>query len=308
MENNSSAQSESRGGGGYGSSSSFWLPYCGRGHQKSVNDMSSDLPGHKLLRDLNREVSAYHNMALALGGSSDCEQLRGELKRTRRKAQELASLNQAKLRSIHSDENRITNEERCEIDRLWCLLYCCLYVLELEMQRTLQLQKTFTLHVVPMGFINTGLNEYDVGHKGGITAMDVNGDVPLVDRLSLERAEISQLQKEIQELEAALEELKSAVDMCSDFQEELFDQLSKMNSPSNTGLARLLNAKIGNSNSYSADVSLQIGGSDFSSVIDESGITSEHRPCLCAVMFVVVSIFVMAAILGLGLGFFSITS
>ena len=58
----------------------------------------------KLLRDLNREVSAYHNMALALGGSSDCEQLRGELKRTRRKAQELASLNQAKLRSIHSDE------------------------------------------------------------------------------------------------------------------------------------------------------------------------------------------------------------
>ena len=77
-----------------------------------------------------------------------------------------------------------------------------------------------------------------------------------------------ELDREIQELEAALEELKSAVDMCSDFQEELFDQLSKMNSPSNTGLARLLNAKIGNSNSYSADVSLQIGGSDFSSVVN----------------------------------------
>jgi hypothetical protein len=57
----------------------------------------------QLLRDLNREVSAYHNMALALGGSSDCEQLRGELKRTRRKAQELASLNKAKLR-IQAEE------------------------------------------------------------------------------------------------------------------------------------------------------------------------------------------------------------
>ena len=64
---------------------------------------------------------------------------------------------------------------------------------DLEMQRTLQLQQTFALHVAPTGFINTGINEYDVGHKGGMVLEPL--DVPLADRLSLERAETSQLQK-----------------------------------------------------------------------------------------------------------------
>ena len=63
----------------------------------------------------------------------------------------------------------------------------------MEMQRTLQLQQTFPLHVAPLGFINTGVNEYDVGHKGGTVVQPL--DVPLADRLSLERAETSQLQK-----------------------------------------------------------------------------------------------------------------
>ena len=46
----------------------------------------------QLLRELNRQVSAYHHLATALGGSSDGQNLRCQLKRTRRRARELASL------------------------------------------------------------------------------------------------------------------------------------------------------------------------------------------------------------------------
>lgn len=124
------------------------------------------------------------------------------------------------------------------------------------MQRTLNLEQTFALHSLPTGFINTGLYEFQAQcrnsnghhhhhhhhhyhhhHHSHTNAADY--DIPLVDRLSLERAEISQLQKyeavikvlkklhstlafawiffllnrEIQELETALMELRSAVDI-----------------------------------------------------------------------------------------------
>ena len=131
--------------------------------------------------------------------------------------------------------------------RLWCLLYCCLYVLglcqlifrlflftmkyylkkaALEMQRTLQLQCTFALYPAA-GFINTGLvvvqqqqmkpankqqqkkqkkkkkpssnnranNRRLPNHMESSCLVDDDDDVPLADLLSLERAEINQLQQ-----------------------------------------------------------------------------------------------------------------
>jgi hypothetical protein len=47
--------------------------------------------------ELNREVSTHHALALLLGGSGDCGQLRDELKRARRRAQELAKQARLKL-------------------------------------------------------------------------------------------------------------------------------------------------------------------------------------------------------------------
>jgi hypothetical protein len=47
----------------------------------------------KLLRELNGQVSAYHQLATSLGTSSgDGQNLRGRLKRTRRRARQLASI------------------------------------------------------------------------------------------------------------------------------------------------------------------------------------------------------------------------
>lgn len=47
----------------------------------------------QLLRELNGQVSAYHQLATALGtASGDGQSLRGRLKRTRRRARQLASI------------------------------------------------------------------------------------------------------------------------------------------------------------------------------------------------------------------------
>lgn len=90
----------------------------------------------------------------------------------------------------------------------------------LDMQRTLKLQQTFALHSAA-GFINTGLvqaiqhptsnHQLHHGHHGhhhhhhhhhtnkhshdSWSAADASDDVPLADRLSLERAEINQLEQ-----------------------------------------------------------------------------------------------------------------
>lgn len=58
-----------------------------------------DTPGRpffQLIRELNRETSHHRHLAVGLGGSGDCERLRDELKRSRRRAQDLAR--QAKLK------------------------------------------------------------------------------------------------------------------------------------------------------------------------------------------------------------------
>ena len=73
------------------------------------------------------------------------------------------------------------------------------------MQRTLQLQRTFALHPAA-GFINTGLvmahqqakkQQQQQQLQTNSLVLDDDDDIPLADRLSLERAEINQLQQYI---------------------------------------------------------------------------------------------------------------
>jgi hypothetical protein len=78
------------------------------------------------------------------------------------------------------------------------------------MRRSLCLQRLFSLHSAPSGFIKTGLNELGVcsvlHHKpvaavaaaaamGGLRPAAEALDVPLADRMALESAEINQLHK-----------------------------------------------------------------------------------------------------------------
>nr|XP_027235212.1 uncharacterized protein LOC113826506 [Penaeus vannamei] len=99
------ASVSSTGGGGIGSTVTMgaglplWIPYCTQSDRR-VSTSSNEFSGRgeclKLIRELNRETSHHRHLAVGLGGSGDCERLRDELKRSRRRAQDLAR--QAKLK------------------------------------------------------------------------------------------------------------------------------------------------------------------------------------------------------------------
>ncbi|XP_063597614.1 regulator of G-protein signaling 9-binding protein-like [Penaeus indicus] len=210
------ASVSSTGGSGIGSTVTMggglplWIPYCTQSDRR-VSTTSNEFSGRgeclKLIRELNRETSHHRHLAVGLGGSGDCERLRDELKRSRRRAQDLAR--QAKLKlDPHLQD---VEAGKPEVIRLWRLLFCCIRVLEQEMLRTLTLQHTFTLHVGPTGLINTGVNEYGQGYRGG-ASID-NMDLPLDDRLALERAEVNQLHKELIDLRNLINAMEGNLDM-----------------------------------------------------------------------------------------------
>ncbi|XP_046455532.1 uncharacterized protein LOC124203012 isoform X1 [Daphnia pulex] len=345
--------------------STFWL--SGQDQQQHCVDSSlttSDpVQCLKLLRELNGQVSAYHQLATSLGTSSgDGQNLRGRLKRTRRRARQLASIVR---RLILTLDNNVGGESS---GRLWCLLYCCLYVLALEMQRTLQLQCTFALYPAA-GFINTGLvvvqqqqmkpankqqqkkqkkkkpkasnnnrtnNRRLQNHMESSCLVDDDDDVPLADLLSLERAEINQLQQEIEELEGALQELRTNYNVveiesyltmtdplerlgcdsassavCQQHNRSIINnQTTTTSTTTTTCYYYNSNDSGGASGGYCNVADDSIGSLSSSSSYheeeeeeeeeDSSSVVNQRR-CLCVVMAIVIIVFILATILGASL-------
>ncbi|KAK4012720.1 hypothetical protein OUZ56_024956 [Daphnia magna] len=325
--------------------STFWL--SGQNQQQHCVDSSVTDPVQcfKLLRELNGQVSAYHQLATSLGTSSgDGQNLRGRLKRTRRRARQLASTVRRFILTLDS-----AGSESC--GRLWCLLYCCLYVLALEMQRTLQLQCTFALYPAA-GFINTGLvvvqqqeqqqnkqkkkRKVNKNRNGRLQnhesscLVDDDDDVPLADLLSLERAEINQLQQEIEELEGALQELRTNYNVVEiESYLTLTDsggasgQLERLQGDSavcqhhnrsiinnqTTTTCQYYNNDSGASSGYCNVADDSVGSSSLSYPDDDQDEEEEEdsasvvnqRRCLCVVMAIVIIVFILATILGAAL-------
>ncbi|XP_057378127.1 uncharacterized protein LOC130700128 [Daphnia carinata] len=319
--------------------STFWL--SGQNQQQHCVDSTVTDPVQcfKLLRELNGQVSAYHQLATSLGTSSgDGQNLRGRLKRTRRRARQLAST----VRRFILTLDNVAGESS---GRLWCLLYCCLYVLALEMQRTLQLQCTFALYPAA-GFINTGLvvvqqqeqhqnkqkkkRKVNKNRNGRLQnhesscLVDDDDDVPLADLLSLERAEINQLQQEIEELEGALQELRTnynvvEIESYLTLADSGGGQLDRLqgdssvcqhhnrsimqttchyysnDSGASSGYCNVADDSVGSSSSsYPDDDQDEEDEEDSTSVVNQ-------RRCLCVVMAIVIIVFILATILGAAL-------
>ncbi|XP_029464275.1 regulator of G-protein signaling 9-binding protein [Rhinatrema bivittatum] len=97
-----------------------------------------------LLDALNRATACYRHLVLTLGGTSDSPSLREELRRTRRRAQQLAAANRSRL-TVLLRERGAGREERAELERLWVLFATCLDALEADMRRALELGRRFPL-------------------------------------------------------------------------------------------------------------------------------------------------------------------
>ncbi|KAG7156497.1 Regulator of G-protein signaling 9-binding protein-like [Homarus americanus] len=230
------------------------------------------------IRELNRETSSYRHLAVGLGGSGDCDQLREELKRSRRRAQDLAREAKNKL-SPHLLE---ADTVRPEVARLWRILFCCIRVLEQEMLRTLTLQHTFGLHLGPIGLINTGVHEYGSSHRSGPPGDCL--DLSLTDRLALERAEVNQLHKELIDLRNLINVMESSLDMKTWILDELTEK-------------QLLAAI--NEDSNSCQENTESVCSEAESVGEESINTVQRRRCLCWIVTSVVLVFFLSTVMGI---------
>ncbi|XP_060644310.1 regulator of G-protein signaling 9-binding protein [Anolis sagrei] len=110
-----------------------------------------------LLDALSKVTACYRHLVLTIGGASDSQNLREELQKTRRKAQELAVAARTRLTTALRDKTT-GKEERAELERLWVLFSTCLELLEADMRRALELGQEFPLNVPKKPLIQTGLS------------------------------------------------------------------------------------------------------------------------------------------------------
>ncbi|XP_073460019.1 regulator of G-protein signaling 9-binding protein [Aquarana catesbeiana] len=157
-----------------------------------------------LLDALNKVTACYRHLVLTIGGTSDTQNLREELKKTRRKAQELAVANRNKLTGTLKDTS-LSKDEKAEFERLWVIFSTCMDILETDMRRALELGQEFPLNLPKKHLIQTGMS----GGTSGVAARamsvqnmkyDAEHNIDVVDLKDLEN-EINQVGEMMYEME-----------------------------------------------------------------------------------------------------------
>ncbi|XP_061449945.1 regulator of G-protein signaling 9-binding protein [Rhineura floridana] len=157
-----------------------------------------------LLDALSKVTACYRHMVLTIGGTSDSQNLREELKKTRQKAQELAVANRNKLTAALKDKT-VNKEDKAEFERLWVIFSTCLEILETDMRRALELGQEFPLNMPKKPLIQTGMS----GTTSGVAARamsvqnmryEADNNIDVVDLKDLEN-EINQVGEMMYEME-----------------------------------------------------------------------------------------------------------
>ena len=186
-----------------------------------------------MLDALNKVTACYRHLVIALGSTSDSQNLREELKKTRKKAQELAVANRTKLTSLLKDKS-VSKEDRAEYERLWVLFSSAVELLEADMRRSLELAQDFPLKVPTRHLIQTGMT----GGTGAVAARamsvqnmkyEADSDVDTADLREL-RSEIAQVSSMAEEMEAKVQVAPWAVVAKQEAGAELKSNLSVGNS------------------------------------------------------------------------------
>ncbi|XP_072038275.1 regulator of G-protein signaling 9-binding protein-like [Amphiura filiformis] len=167
----------------------------------------------KLVKEFNTETARFHDLILSLGGSSDSEMLREELKKTRQRACELAQDSKKKLVPHLKDslDFKSENETNGDYERLWNTFTACVDLFEGHMKKSLELERAFPIHKGRNILINTGVME-----PLGVENIPVNVenlDYPTVDKMVVEREDIHLLERDILELRNLMSEMQRRVDI-----------------------------------------------------------------------------------------------
>uniref|UniRef100_A0A8C5S150 Regulator of G protein signaling 9 binding protein n=1 Tax=Laticauda laticaudata TaxID=8630 RepID=A0A8C5S150_LATLA len=210
-----------------------------------------------LLDALSKVTACYRHLVLTVGGAADSQELREELKKSRRKAQELAGVTRTKLTAALRDK------ERPEFERLWVIFSTCLEILESDMRRALELGQAFPLHVPTKPLIQTGLS----GGTSGVAARamsvqnmkyEAEANIDVLDLTDLER-EIGQVGEMIYEMEMKVNVPRWTVEAKQDPGAELNSNVS--------GGAASLGAVSGVENKTLCDPSGVLAGIIFTAVL-----------------------------------------
>ncbi|KAG8437381.1 hypothetical protein GDO86_008177 [Hymenochirus boettgeri] len=152
-----------------------------------------------LLDALNKVTACYRHLVLTIGGTSDSQNLREELKKTRQKAQELAIANRNKLTSTLKDTS-LSKEDKAEFERLWVIFSTCMDILETDMRRALVLGQDFPLNIPKKHLIQSGMSggtssvaaraisvqnmRYDAEHNIDVMDLkDLENEINLMDEM-----------------------------------------------------------------------------------------------------------------------------
>lgn len=112
----------------------------------------------KFVMELNHLTAMYCTLVVYLGGSQDSDDLREELKRMRIQAIDLARTNRLKL--IPPLRNKLLcTEDVKELERIYNMFSSCLEYFEIQLVKTLYVQREFPLHEEVKILINTGWPE-----------------------------------------------------------------------------------------------------------------------------------------------------
>ncbi|XP_052387424.1 regulator of G-protein signaling 9-binding protein-like [Carassius gibelio] len=160
-----------------------------------------------MLDALNKVTACYRHLVIALGSTSDSQNLREELKKTRTKAQELAVANRTKLTSLLKDKG-ISKDDRAEYERLWVLFTSSVELLEVDMKRSLEIGQDFPLKVPRRHLIQTGMTGSTT--TVAARAMSVQNMKYEADA-NIDTVDLKELETEIAQVDQMMEEMELKV-------------------------------------------------------------------------------------------------
>uniref|UniRef100_A0A8C7RL40 Regulator of G protein signaling 9 binding protein n=1 Tax=Oncorhynchus mykiss TaxID=8022 RepID=A0A8C7RL40_ONCMY len=174
---------------------------------KLKNQIKKDSECKTMLDALNKVTACYRHLVIALGSTSDSQNLREELKKTRKKAQELAVANRNKLTELLKDKTT-SKDDRAEYERLWVLFTSSMELLEVDMKRSLEIGQEFPLKVPTRHLIQTGMT----GSTTTVAARAMSVQNMKYDADSnIDTADLKELQAEITQVGQMMEEMEMKV-------------------------------------------------------------------------------------------------
>uniref|UniRef100_UPI00398EE7F0 regulator of G-protein signaling 9-binding protein-like n=1 Tax=Pristiophorus japonicus TaxID=55135 RepID=UPI00398EE7F0 len=162
-----------------------------------------------LVGSLNKVTGCYKHLAIGVGGSADSCNLRGELRKTREKTQDLAVVIRNKLTAVLRDKN-LNKEERAEMERLWVIFSSNLETFQVDMCKVLELGQDFPLSGTEKPLIQTGMS----GGTSEVAARALSVQNIVHDTaLNAENLDQEELEEQIEKVDRMVENMEMKVNV-----------------------------------------------------------------------------------------------